>query len=260
MSSVLLCKVTNLFTDMESSMLLETQSVLSCWKPQSILCCCRHGVFCVATDVVCCYRHGVFCVATDVVCCYRHGVFCVATDVVCCYRHGVFLCCYRHGVFLCCYRHKVYKVFCVVTDMKCFVLLQTWSVLCSYRHGVFCVATDMECFVLVWTWSVLCSYGHGVFCVLTDAEPPVFANCPSAVREVSYLSSAFFSEPVASDNVMVSELSVTPNDYRVSNVIQTDLQVSYVARDHAANIGSCVVNIRVKGKESLLVFSCLVLT
>ena len=99
-----------------------------------------------------------------------------------------------------------------------------------------------------------------MFCVLTDTEPPIFANCPSAVREVSYLSSAFFSEPVASDNVMVSELSVTPNDYRVSDVIQTDLQVSYVARDHAANIGSCVVNIRVKGKESLLVFSCLVLT
>ena len=178
-------------------------------------------------------------------------VFCLVTDMEC---------------------FVLLHMWCVVTGMECFVLLQTWSVfvflqtqsvqsvLCCYSHRVFCVDTDMECFVLLQTWSVLCCYRHGAFCVLTDTEPPVFANCPSAVREVSYLSSAFFSEPVASDNVMVSELSVTPNDYRVSDVIQTDLQVSYVARDHAANIGSCVVNIRVKGKESLLVFSSLVLT
>ena len=202
-------------------------------------------MWCVVTGMECFVLLQMWCVVTGMECFVLLQMWCVVTDMEC----------------FCVVTNM--ECFCVVTDTKCtecFVLLQTWSVLCCYRHGVFCVLTDMECFVLLWTWSVLCSYRHGVFCVLTDTEPPIFANCPSAVREVSYLSSAFFSEPVASDNVMVSELSVTPNDYRVSDVIQTDLQVSYVARDHAANIGSCVVNIRVKGKESLLVFSCLVLT
>jgi hypothetical protein len=65
---------------------------------------------------------------------------------------------------------------------------------------------------------------------------------------VAYLTSAFFTEPVASDNVMISDLSVTPNNFRVSDVVQTDFQVSYVARDPAGNIGSCVVTFRVKGQ------------
>ena len=91
--------------------------------------------------------------------------------------------------------------------------------------------------------------------IVADVEPPAFANCPSAVREVAYLSSAFFAEPTATDNVMVSDLTVTPNDYRVSDIVQHDLQVSYIARDHAANLGSCVVNIRVRGQGSLLVLS-----
>ncbi|XP_070201910.1 uncharacterized protein [Littorina saxatilis] len=83
----------------------------------------------------------------------------------------------------------------------------------------------------------------------TDTSPPSFANCSSVAREVTYLSSAFFAEPIATDNVMVSDLTITPNDYRVSDVVQTDLQVSYIARDHVGNIGSCVVNIRVRDQS-----------
>ena len=97
------------------------------------------------------------------------------------------------------------------------------------------------------------------YIILTDTEPPSFANCPSAVREVAYLSIAYFPEPTATDNVMVSDLTVTPNDYRVSDVVQTDLQVSYIARDHASNIGTCDVNIRVRGQDSLFVLSSYIL-
>ncbi|KAK7468035.1 hypothetical protein BaRGS_00036739, partial [Batillaria attramentaria] len=109
-------------------------------------------------------------------------------------------------------------------------------------------------FGLTYPWPLYCQYDSGTNSLTwngtapscTDVEPPSFANCPTQVRRVSYLASALYAEPVPTDNVMVQELTISPVDFRTTDVIENSLQVSYIARDHAGNIGTCVVTIQVR--------------
>nr|KAG5694506.1 hypothetical protein BaRGS_030381 [Batillaria attramentaria] len=109
-------------------------------------------------------------------------------------------------------------------------------------------------FGLTYPWPLYCQYDSGTNSLTwngtapscTDVEPPSFANCPTQVRRVSYLASALYAEPVPTDNVMVQELTISPVDFRTTDVIENSLQVSYIARDHAGNIGTCVVTIQIR--------------
>jgi hypothetical protein len=51
---------------------------------------------------------------------------------------------------------------------------------------------------------------------------------------------------------MVSNLTVTPDNFRVSDVVQTDFKVTYEAHEEAGHVASCVVSIRVKRQVPFL--------
>ena len=88
----------------------------------------------------------------------------------------------------------------------------------------------------------------------TDVEVPTIAGCPTDTVVIDILTSPEFPVPVPSDNDAVNNLvksfEVEPLNFLPSDVLLADTTVTYTATDFYDNQETCVIDIRIKGKNS----------
>ena len=96
-------------------------------------------------------------------------------------------------------------------------------------------------------------FGYSIsfyFVRIVDTEKPTFRYCPDEEIVIEPLTAPNISNPEVIDNSGGYESLVTDPLYFTTNIVlKEDLTVTYIATDYSGNVGTCILNIRIRGKS-----------